>query len=117
MSTKDLTTSIDSYYAAGKERDDIIVALFNDHAVSINTATKAVAKYWKDNGLTTTKVGFTKLFQDWLLDATPSKPRTEAQALKFMEEHGSENTLRHKNYFLNERALVEAAFKKGLASK
>lgn len=98
-------------------KDEIIVTLFTDHALSLNGATKAVAKWMKDNGMTVVRVGFTSMYHDWLVEAEPKSPRTEAQAAKFMKDNGSDNTLRHAKIFQHQRELVARAFKKGLEAK
>jgi hypothetical protein len=101
----------------GTERDMIVVDLIQNHAQSLHQATKAVAAYYKEHGLTTQRAGgFIADFRTWLVDADPTKPRTAAQVEKYIKDNGTANTERNKNHYIGEAEAVAAAFAKGLAA-
>lgn len=109
MSTKsksNIPASISKYIAsalkAGTDVDTIKVGLVTDHALSFNKAASVFALYLKENDLQTKKVGFTSMYHDFLAEG----PRTEAECLDFMKEHGSNNTWNHRKMFLGQMELA-----------
>jgi len=82
---------------AGVEPDNIKVALVTDHALSFNKAAAVFAKYLKDNGMQTVRTGFTAQFYEWLEDGVKTQDEAEA----YIKEHGSDNSWRQRNHYLN----------------
>ena len=104
-------------FDSGMGRDEIIIAVFQEHAdIGLNKANALVAKWYKDNGHAVTKQGINAAFDEWLLSADPAKPRTAADVSKYIKDEGTPNMERHKTHYQRIAALAAAAFKKGLES-
>lgn len=108
-----INNAIASHVEAGTSRDDIVISLFQEHALSLGQATKAVAKYMKDNGLQTSRRGINAEFNDWLVETIPTK----AQVEEYIQIQGTPNMERHKSHYVNLADLTRRAFEKGKESK
>lgn len=88
---------LDAEYEAGiTERDQLVIGLYNDKAVSLNKAGAIVTAWMKDRGYSASRSGgFREDFYEWLKEA----PRTMDEVKAYCEENGSENTMRHLTHF------------------
>lgn len=110
--------TIANLYKDGTEsRDDLIIATFQKHAdIGLNKATKLVAEWMKDEGLTVAKAGINAAFDDWLIEGLEAgTPRSAADVLVYIKDEGTPNMERHKTHYQRIAALAIRAFEKGQA--
>ena len=98
---------------AGTGRDEIVVDLFTNHALSLGQANKAVATYFKANNLVTVRIGFKASYADWLVENQPTKADAEA----YVKENGSPNVIKHLGNYMLMWELSNRAFAAGKLAK